>query len=368
MIWTIISFVIIFTVVVVSHEFGHYLIARLNNIRVNEFSIGMGPAIFKKKGKHTTFAIRLLPIGGACIFEGEDGRTSETEDGEESEDKQADEPEEIDESAGIAFNDAPVWARIASVFAGPLFNIILAFFLSIFICWFCGSDLPVLYNVTEGLPAEAAGMQAGDKIVKINGERIYLWREVSMISILSSGKPMNITYERDGVKYDTTITPYWSEEDGRYYIGFIGGGEFVSCKDISVFKYAYLEVRYWLITTYRSLGYMFSGRASLDDLAGPVGVANVIDDTIEETKSYGLFTVVLNMVNIIVLLSVNLGVLNLIPFPALDGGRLVLLFIEAVTHKKIPPEKEGIFHMIGFILLMILMVVVLCNDIMRIFR
>ena len=113
---------------------------------------------------------------------------------------------------------------------------------------------------------------------------------------------------------------------------------------------------------------MFSGRASLDDLAGPVGVANVIDDTIEETKSYGLFTVILNLVNIIVLLSVNLGVLNLIPFPALDGGRLLILFIEAITHKRIPPEKEGIFHMIGFILLMILMVVVLCNDVMRIFK
>lgn len=352
---TIVAFIIIFTVVVVAHEYGHFIIGKLNGIKANEFSVGMGPAIFKKQLKSTRLVIRLLPIGGACVFEGEDGNyESETEN------------DEVKKAVEGSFNAASVWGRIATVFAGPLFNIILAYFLSIFICWFCGQDLPVIYSVTENMPAEAAGIQAGDTIIKINNERIYLWREISVISMMSSGKPMNITYERDGQRYDTVLTPTFSEEENRYYIGFTGGGNFVECNNISVFKYSWYEVRYWLITTVRSLGYMVSGRASKEDISGPVGIATVIDDTIEETSQYGFFTVFLNMVNITVLLSINLGVLNLLPIPALDGGRLLFLFIEVLRGKPVPPDKEGIVHFVGFVLLMVLMAFVFFNDIMRI--
>lgn len=410
--WTAISFIIIFTVIVVSHEFGHYLIGRLNGIGVEEFTIGMGPAIFKKKGKHTTFAIRLFPIGGACIFKGmgmSDDSEEETTDGlndklEEflARSENVDEVESIEEEKrarekykkdiesvetvmdevsdvevadgvaiatdnykAIAFNEAPVWARISTVAAGPIFNVILAFLFSIFLCWFCGSDRAELVDVMDGYPAQAAGLQAGDVITRIDNQKIYVWREISVCSMLNYGETFEIEYERDGQRYVTTITPQFDEETNRYYIGFIGGSIPVECKDLSVFKYSLIEVRYWLITTYRSLLFMFSGHASVDDLSGPVGIATVIDDTIEETSQYGVFTVILNLVNITVLLSVNLGVLNVLPFPALDGGRLVLLLVEAVTGKKVPPDKEGLFHFIGFVLLMILMVVVLFNDIFR---
>ena len=408
--WTAISFIIIFTVIVVSHEFGHYLIGRLNGIGVEEFTIGMGPAIFKKKGKHTTFAIRLFPIGGACIFKGmgmSDDSEEETTDGlndklEEflARSENADEVESIEEEKrarekykkdiesvetvmdegsdvevadgvaiaadnykAIAFNEAPVWARISTVAAGPIFNVILAFLFSIFLCWFCGSDRAELVDVMDGYPAQAAGLQAGDVITRIDNQKIYVWREISVCSMLNYGETFEIEYERDGQRYVTTITPQFDEATNRYYIGFIGGSIPVECKDLSVFKYSLIEVRYWLITTYRSLLFMFSGHASVDDLSGPVGIATVIDDTIEETSQYGVFTVILNLVNITVLLSVNLGVLNVLPFPALDGGRLVLLLVEAVTGKKVPPDKEGLFHFIGFVLLMILMAVVLFNDI-----
>ncbi len=355
---TIISFIIIFTVVVVAHEFGHFLIARQNGIRVNEFAIGMGPVIFKKMIRGTRFVIRLLPIGGACMFEGEDGKYEDEENDEEE-----DTPEIAKEGS---FNAAPVWGRIATVLAGPIFNIILAYMLSLFVCWFCGSDIPTLRDVTEGYPAEAAGMQAGDRIIKIDHQRIHLWREISVLSYISDGSPIEVTYERDGQQYETLITPVYSSEAGRYYYGFVGSGQFIACNNLSVFKYSWYEVRYWLLSTVQSLGYMIQGRASAEDIAGPVGVATVIGDTVEQTVDEGALTVILNMVNIAVLLSVNLGVLNLLPIPALDGGRLVFLLVEAVRGKRVPPEKEGLVHMIGFVLLMVLMVFVLYNDIMRI--
>ena len=373
---TIISFILIFTVVVVSHEFGHFLIGRLNGIKVNEFSIGMGPAIFKKKLKSFVLSIRLFPIGGACIFEGEVGNMPSDEEDEKNKAEDAvvsgerigEVEDSLEDENNKPFNKAPVWGRIATVFAGPLFNIVLAYLFSLFICWFCGQDIPVIAEVTEGMPAQEAGIQVGDMITEINGQKICVWREISVISLMNNGSDITISYERDGQEYETVIHPYYSEEEDRYYMGLAGGNEIVPCNNISVFKYSWYEVRYWLITTVRSLVYMLSGNASADDIAGPVGVATVIDDTIEQTSQYGLFTVILNMINIAVLLSVNLGVLNLLPLPALDGGRLIFLLIEAVRGKPISAEKEGIVHLIGFVLLMLLMIFVFFNDIMRLFR
>lgn len=364
MIWTIISFILIFSVVVVSHELGHFLIGRINGIKVNEFMIGMGPAIFKKKIKNVLFTIRLLPIGGACVFDG----MLDLEKEDDDKDK-AKSDEIVDEAnGGIPFKDAPVWARIATVFAGPLFNVILAFFLSLFIVWFCGTDLPIVYSVSDGLPAQQAGIVPGDRIIKINNQNIMVWRDISIMSSFNEGQSYDITYEHEGQICKTTITPAYSKEADRYYIGFVGGGEYMPCNNLNVFKYAYAETRFWLIATYRSLGYMINGHASLDSFSGPVGIANVIDDTIEETKEYGVFNVILSMMSLSVLLSVNLGIMNLLPIPALDGGRLIFLIYEAIFKKPVPPDKEGIIHVIGFILLMIFMVAVLFNDIMRFFR
>lgn len=389
---TIISFLIIFTVVVVSHEFGHFLIARINGIRVLEFSIGMGPVIFRKKGKNTDLTIRLLPFGGACMYDGmydigedddEDGNADAEGDSsgtEESvtEEKASDSSDEAqDEVKGEKsesayrdgeFNAAPVWGRIAAIFAGPLFNIILAYILGLFIVWFCGADLPIVADVSEGMPAMEAGIEAGDEIISINGHRTYLWREIMVRSFMSTGGKMNIVYERNGERRTAELTPKWSDEDKRYYIGFSGGGDYIACNNLRVFQYSWYEVRYWLDATIQGLKYMVTGHASVDDLSGPVGIANVIDDTIEDTKQDGAFVVILNMVNIALLLSVNLGVMNLLPLPALDGGRLLFLFFEAISGKKVPPEKEGLIHLIGFILLIILMVVVLYNDITKFFR
>lgn len=347
---TLVYFVLIFGVIVLAHEFGHYLLAKVNGIHVVEFSIGMGPKLagFHKNG--TDYVIRLLPIGGACMFEGEDGLN-----------------EAEGEPSPNSFNAAPVWARISSVVAGPLFNFILAFLLAIFLVGFSGSDKPVILGIMEGYPADEAGMEPGDVITRMNDERIYLAREIYINTYLNGDKPMEIEYERNGELFTTQLVPKYSEESGRHLIGLQGYGEAVEAKGLSVFKYAYYEVRYSFLSTIKSLAMLVRGEASKDDVSGPVGIAQVIGEVAEEATPYGPLVLLLNLANIAMLLSVNLGVLNLLPLPALDGGRLVFMLIEAVRGKPIPPEKEGMVHFAGFVALMVLMVFVMYNDIVRLF-
>lgn len=348
---TIIYFVLIFGLVVVAHEFGHFLLAKANGIHVIEFAVGMGPKLLHFKKGETEYCLRLLPIGGACIFENEDELGGNGD--------------RVYEEG--SFPAASVWARISTVVAGPLFNFILGFLLAFIIVWFSGSDRPVINGLIEGYPAQEAGIEPGDVITHMNGERIYLAREIYINMYINKGKDMTLVYERDGESYETTVSPKYSEEDGRYLIGFQGYGEYVDCKNANIFPYTYYEVRYCLTSTLKSLGMLISGNGSKDDVSGPIGVAQVIGDISEQAAPYGMAVVIINLLNIALLLSVNLGVMNLLPLPALDGGRLVFLLIEAVRGKPIPPDKEGMVHFAGFVALMILMVFVMYNDIMRIF-
>ena len=352
MIISILIFLIIFSVIVISHEFGHYAIARRNGIRVNEFDIGMGPVLYRKKGKETDFCIRLLPIGGACIFDGLDGL-----DDEEEQDK-------LDEHS---FPKAPVRARIAAVLAGPMANFILGFVFSVILVAFVGTDLPVIQEVIPDSAAEEAGLQSGDVIRKINGERIHIYREVTLVSMMNYGEPLSITIERDGQRQTVHLIPQYDEADNRYYIGIRGAGQYLKCNPFQVFQYGFYETGYWLKATYKSLGLIFRGHFSKDDVAGPVGVVKVVDDTYEETAPYGPAAVILTFLSLATLLTVNLGVINLLPIPALDGGRLLFLLLEAVRGKPIPPEKEGMVHLAGFAVLMFVMILVLFNDISRFF-
>lgn len=346
---TVILFIIIFGVVVLSHEFGHFLLAKMNGIHVVEFSVGMGPAICSFTRKETKYAIRLLPIGGACMFEGEDGLESENGGGEGS------------------FLKAGVWARIATVAAGPIFNFILAFLVAVILVSFSATDTTILSGVSEGSPAEAAGLAEGDRILSIDGQKTYLFRDVYLLTILNKGETMDVVYERNGETYSASITPVYSEEGARYLMG-IYGGIYEQAKGLTVFRDAWYEIRYNVVSTYKSLGLLLTGQFSREDVAGPVGIAvNVVGATYEASREYGIRAVVLNMMNIVLLLSVNLGILNLLPIPALDGGRLVFLLIELIRRKPIPPEKEGIVHFIGLVFFMILMVVVLFNDLSNIF-
>lgn len=357
---TIILFLVIFGLVVVSHEFGHFLIGRRSGIRVLEFSVGMGPTLFSFEKGGTKYSLKLLPLGGACMFDGEDGNLQENEKI----------PEDTGEGAeflkeGCAFTEAGVWKRIATVFAGPFFNFLLAFVFALIIVAFTGVDRPVVQGFMEDSPAQTAGLQEGDLITKIGHERIHVYREVSLISALNEGESLKICFERDGERMETVVTPMYDEAAGRYYIGLMGAGEYMKCNPLQVFQYSIYEVEYWVKATYKSLGMLLTGQASKDDVSGPIGMAQFVGDTYEEVKPYGVSSVIFTMMNIVILLSVNLGILNLLPLPALDGGRLVFMLIEVVRGKPIPPEKEGMIHFAGFVAFMILMIFVMYNDIMK---
>ncbi len=349
---TLILFVLIFGVVVVSHEFGHFLLAKANGIHVIEFSVGMGPNLFSFQKGDTKYSLKLLPIGGACMFEGEDG-LNEKEDGE-------------DHSG--SFLNANVWARISTVVAGPLFNFILGFIVAfIMVNMLVAVRDPVATEVVDGGAAQEAGLQPGDRILALNGSKIHLFEEIQLFCMTYRGGEVTVQYERDGVKGTTTLTPQYDESAGYYMVGIMNA-DFVEMSGLNSFRYAWYEMRYCVKMTWKSLEMLVQGQVSRQDVAGPVGIAvNVVGKTYETAKDYGWQSVLLSMLNITLMLTVNLGILNLLPVPALDGGRLVFLLWEAITHRPVPPEKEGIVHFIGLMFFMVLMVFLLFNDLVNIF-
>lgn len=340
----IILAIVIFSLIVLFHEFGHFMLAKKNGIDVDEFALGMGPTLWSTKYKGTKYAVHLFPIGGFCAM-GED--------------------EEATDSPGN-FNNKPVWARISVIAAGPVFNFILAFVLAVILVLMIGSDKPVLSFVEDGYPAAEAGIKEGDTITRMGDKSIHLFREITIYNQFHQGEKTEITFVRDGKEYTEVLEPMMDDELGYYRFG-IGGGIYKRMDLLSSIKYGAYEVKYWISITLDSLKMLLTGKVGINQMSGPVGIVDMVDDTYNESKSYGAFAVLIQLINIAILLSANLGVMNLLPLPALDGGRLIFLFIEAVRRKRVPPEKEGYVHMVGIALLMVLMVVIMFNDIRRIF-
>lgn len=346
---TILLFIIVFGVVVISHEFGHFLIARMNGIHVVEFMIGMGPKLISWGKKDTIYSIRLLPIGGACMFEGEDGLNEKEGDAKDS---------------PGAFPNAKVWSRIATVAAGPFFNFILALLVAMIMVPMIQVHDTVVSEVVPESAAEEAGLLAGDKIIKLNHERIYLFSEIYTFVQLNKGNSVTVVYERNGEKHETILTPKFDEEDNAYYLGIVNSN-LVKVKGLNTIQYGWYEVRAGVKNTYKSLLMLVTGKLGRKDVAGPVGMAHMVGEIYEETKE-DWRDVFVNMLNLTMLISVSLGIMNILPFPALDGGRLVFLILEVFRGKPVPPEKEGMVHFVGLVFFMVLMVVIMFNDIVNI--
>ena len=342
---SVLAALLVFGLIVLIHEFGHFLFAKRGGITVDEFSIGMGPRIFSFERGGTRYSLKILPFGGSCMMRGEDEANSDPG----------------------AFNTKPVWTRIKVIAAGPVFNFILAFVFACLIVGYTGYDPAEVISVVDGYPAKEAGIREGDVIKNLNGSRIHVYREVQNYTMFHPGETLEVVYERDGEKYETVITPRYSEENGGYLMGITGGTYRPTENILQTLEYGAYEVTYWIKLVVKSLGMLIQGQVGREDIAGPVRIVAMIDSTVEMTRPYGLAIVLLELANLTVMLSANLGVMNLLPIPALDGGRLVFLLIEALRGKPVDPEKEGMVHLTGMALLMTLMVFILFNDISNLF-
>lgn len=334
---------IIFSAIVIFHELGHFLLAKWNGIEVIEFSLGMGPRLLSHVWGDTRYSLKLLPIGGSCQMVGE---------------------EEASDSEG-AFGNKSVWARIAVVAAGPVFNFILAWVLALIIVGSVGYDNTRVDIIPDSAAAEA-GMEDGDQIISINGSRTWLYREVSLYSSLHQGQTATVVFERNGEKQTVVLTPKQSDT-GAYLYGFSRTVQREKGGALETVGYSCAEIRYWLKATVESLKMLIGGQVGLEEMSGPVGIVSTIGDTYKESRVDGWYYVTMNMIMIAIFLSVNLGVMNLLPIPALDGGRLVFLILEAIRGKAIPQEKESMVHFTGFVLLMGLMAVILFSDLHKLF-
>ncbi len=335
--------ILLFSAIILFHELGHFLLAKANGIRVNEFSLGLGPTIVGFTKGETKYSIKLLPFGGACMMEGEDSQSDDDR----------------------SFQKKSVWARISVVAAGPIFNFIMAFVLAVIILGNIGISTPTVAQVEDGYGAQAAGLQTGDEIIKMNHKHIHFFKEISMYTLFHAGEAVEVTYERNGERHTVEVQPTYDEEQGRYRYGIDGSGEYTKVGPIKTLQYSAYEVKYWIQYTVGSLKMLLTRQVSVNDLSGPVGIVKTIGDTYDMSKSDGAFYVWMNLLNLALLLSANLGVMNLLPIPALDGGRLVFLVIEAIRGKRVSEDKEGMVHFIGLMCLFALMILIMFNDIRK---
>lgn len=435
---SIVLAIIIIGILIIIHEFGHYIVARKNGVFVKEFSVGFGPRIISRVSKKTgtRFSWKAIPFGGSCqmlgMYEDEDDGT----DDERSYDRKS------------------VWARMSITLAGPFFNFLLAFVLAVIMVGSNGYDPATVTFVDPDSPIYEAGIREGDLITKYNGAAIDFGREIYLENyihpITSDSRPVDITYVREGETHTASVVPkeyeyyavglsYYAteapaelaevtegspmeaaglekgdvitaingteietgaalgeyfdahaltaepieitylhhggektvtvtpEKNSAYRLGFSYNTANVKTNALGTLKYSLAELKYQILSVFKSIGFLFSGRGSLDMLSGPVGIVEVIGTTYDVSAPSGFWVTFTNMLSIVILLSTNLGVINLLPLPALDGGRFLLLIIEAIRRKPMNKKYEGIITMIGAVLIMLLAVVVLVNDVMKFF-
>ena len=333
---TIIAAIILFGIIVFIHELGHFLFAKKAGVRIHEFAIGMGPKIYSTQKGETKYSVRLLPLGGYVSMEGEDGESNDPR----------------------AFGEKTLLQRASIIFAGPFFNIILTVLLLIPVFAYMGtpSDSNVLGKVLENTPAVEAGLQVNDKIIEINGHKIENWDDIVNNLQKETSQPINIKVERDNTTKDFSIIPEKNEQ-GKYVIGIT---PVYDKSIINAVPKAFVAT--WDMTKQmiQFVVQLFTGTIPggfENSVAGPVGVIGIVSDAAKMG--------IINLIYIGAVISLNLGILNLLPIPALDGGRLLFLLIEAIRGKKMDPNREGAIHTVGLMILLGFMLFATYKDILK---
>lgn len=329
----IIAAIITFGILIIIHELGHFTLAKLNGIKVEEFAIGMGPQIFKINGKETTYSIRILPIGGYVKMLGDEG-------------------ESIDPRA---FNNKSPLRKLSVIAAGPIMNFILGIMLFAIIAVAKGYLSPVVDKVVPNQPAAVMGIKAKDKIIKINDSKVLTWEDFVTGVYVSNGKAMDITYVRNGETKNVKVTPVKDTKENRFVVGIYPTAVEKPTIGQSI-SYGFIETNSLVKQTGSFLKTAFKGKASKNDFGGPLTIIKLSG----EAAKAGILTLAAFGAYI----SIQLGIFNLLPIPALDGGYIFLFLFELITGKKVDQNKIGIINYVGFALLMGLMVLVTIKDIL----
>lgn len=418
----IIAFLFVFSVIVIIHEFGHYYFAKKAGILVREFAIGMGPKIFQVRKGETVYTLRLLPIGGYVRMAGHDEDEQEIKPGmmitieldkenivqklnfdehliiensvpfqieeadlhrsmtlsgyfvnsEEKVNLTVSKQATIIESDGTEvvvapierqFNSASLWNRIKTNAAGPMNNFILSIIIFIIVGFMQGgvpSNDPVIGQVSDQSAAHEAGLQTSDKIISIDGVDIHSWDEMTSIVRSSADKTLSVTIQRNGDTKNVSITPKSVEGQNGSKIGQLGVTRTLDNSILSILGYGFSQTISVIVLVLSALGSIFTKGFNLNQLGGPVAIYSLTS----QVAKNGL----IDLLSFMGMISANLGVMNLLPIPALDGGKLVLNFIEGIRKKPLDPEKEGYLTIVGAIFLFALMLLVTWNDIMKLFN
>ena len=336
MIIKIIIALLVFMVVVVVHEFGHFIFAKRAKIKVNEFSVGMGPKIFGKQKGETLYSVRALPLGGFCAMEGED---------------EEEEEQDIDFLQRGHFNGATIGGRILTIFAGPFFNFILAFVILFALFGIRGHQTTTIASIQDNSIAQKYGIEVGDKIVNIGDNKINSWKDIQTSLSKLDKEETTIKVIRNGQEKEIKVKFENSNEKVLGVTSKLERNLFVSIRE------TFNTFFYFIGTMFDILRQLFTGKVGVGQLSGPIGVVGAISSA----ASNGIYS----LLYITAFLSVNLGFINLLPIPALDGGRLVFLFIELILGRPVSRSKEGLIHTIGFIFLMGLILFVSFKDVIR---
>ena len=349
---------LLLAILITIHEFGHFTAARLMKIEVREFAVGMGPKLIRWKSRkyETDFSVRAIPLGGFCAFYGEDDVTGEAKD----------DPR--------AFPKQNVWKRLFVILMGPMMNFVLAFVVAALFYWACGVTVttgvdPYIADVMGAGPAYSAGLKAGDKITEINGADMMDGTMETLLDTISAWKegdePLKMTVVRGDETFETEMNPIWDENEGKMRIGVsIGGVYRTEQRTVDFFGAVGSSWRLCVNASGAILGALkdlVTTGEGLDQTSGPVGIVSLVSTEVRE----GGFSA---FVQLLTLISINLGLMNLLPIPGLDGSRLLFGIIEVIRRKPIPPQKEAMVHLVGMVFLFGLLIFFTYRDVMKLFQ